>query len=185
VNGDGTITPDDRMVLGSPNPDFTYGLSLGFEFKGFDLSAFFYGSQGNELINTLKANTHFFGVYTTNKSLDLLNAWTPDNTGTGIPKIEGTSNFSTNGTMSSFFVEDGSYLRLKSLMLGYSIPAGTLNRIGIKKLRPYLQAANLFTITNYSGLDPEIMNASQNFGIDWGNYPNNIRNLIVGIEITF
>lgn len=185
ANNDGAITPDDRVVLGSPNPDFTYGINLGIEFKGFDLSAFFYGSQGNELINTLKANTHFFGVYTTNKSRDLLNAWTPSNTNTDIPKVEAVSNFSTNGTMNSFFVEDGSYLRLRSLVIGYSLPSGTLNRIGIRKLRPYLQAANLFTITNYSGLDPEMMNASQNFGIDWGNFPNNIKNFIVGLELTF
>lgn len=185
VNGDGAITPDDRKVLGSPNPDFTYGVNLGVEFKGFDLAAFFYGSQGNELINTLKVNSHFFGVYTTNKSLDLLNAWTPQNTNTNIPKIEGASSFSTSGTMNSFFVEDGSYLRLKSLVLGYSLRPAILDRIGIRRVRPYLQATNLFTITNYTGLDPEIMNASQNFGIDWGNYPNNIRNFIVGIEVTF
>lgn len=185
VNGDGTITPEDRKVLGSPNPDFTYGVNLGFEYKGFDLAAFFYGSQGNELINTLKVNTHFFGVYTTNKSLDLLNAWTPDKTNTNIPKIEGISSFSTSGAMNSFFVENGSYLRLRSLMLGYSFNRSFINKVGLRKLRPYLQATNLFTITKYPGLDPEMMNASQNFGIDWGNYPNNIKNFIVGIEVTF
>lgn len=185
VNGDGAITPDDRTVLGSPNPDFTYSLNLGLEYKGFDFAAFFYGTQGNELINTLKVNSHFFGGYTTNKSKDLLNAWTPTNTNTTIPVIEGVASFSTAGAMNSFFVEDGSYLRLKSLVLGYSFSQDLLRKLHLSKLRPYVQVTNLFTITNYSGLDPEIMNAAQNFGIDWGNYPNNIKNFVFGLEITF
>ena len=74
VNGDGVITPDDRTFIGNPNPDFTYGLNLQFEFKGFDLSAFFYGSQGNKIINTMRVNTDFFGIYLSGKSNDLVNA---------------------------------------------------------------------------------------------------------------
>lgn len=185
VNGDGKITPDDRTFLGSPNPDFTYGLNLNLEYKGFDLSAFFYGNSGSKIINTLKANTYFWGAYITNKNRDLLNAWTPQNTNTTIPKIEAQTSFSTGGTMNSFFVENGSYLRMKSLMLGYTIKPGSLEKIGITKLRPYLQAANLFTITKYSGLDPELIGPSSNFGIDFGNYPGNFKNYILGLDISF
>ncbi len=184
VNGDKKITTDDRTFLGSPNPDFTYGLSLNLEYKGFDFSTFFYGSQGAEIVNSLKALSHFWTSYRTNKSRDLLNAWTPSNTNTTIPIIEATSNFSTNN-MSSFFVEDGSYLRLKSLILGYTIDPGKLKKIGIARLRPYLQATNLFTITNYSGLDPELGGPTANFGIDWGNYPGNFKNFVFGLDISF
>lgn len=185
VNGDGQITSADRTFLGSPNPKFTYGLNLNFEYKGFDLSAFFYGNYGSKIANTLKANTYFWGAYITNKNKDLLNAWTPQNTNTDIPKIETQNSFSTGGTMNSFFVENGSYLRLKSLMLGYTVRIKSLEKIGIHKLRPYLQAANLFTITKYSGLDPELIGPTSNFGIDWGNYPGNFKNYIAGVDISF
>ncbi|MEJ0103835.1 MAG: TonB-dependent receptor [Bacteroidota bacterium] len=185
IDGDGAITPDDRTFLGSPNPDFTYGVNLGFEYKGFDFSAFFYGSQGSEIINTLKVNSHFFSVYVSNKSRDLLNAWTPDNTNTGIPKIETQTSFSTNGVMNSFFIENGSYLKLKSLILGYTIKPGILKRVGISRLRPYLQATNLFTSTKYSGLDPELTGPSSAFGIDWGNYPPSFRTYVFGIDLSF
>ncbi len=185
VDGDGKITPDDRTFLGSPNPDFTYGLNLNLEYKGFDLSAFFYGNSGSKIINTLKANTYFWGAYITNKNRDLLNAWTPQNTNTTIPKIEAQTSLSTGGTMNSFFVENGSYLRLKSLMLGYNIKIRSLEKFGIQKFRLYLQGANLFTITKYSGLDPELVGPSSNFGIDFGNYPGNFKNYILGLDISF
>ena len=185
VNGDKSITSDDRTFLGSPNPDFTYGLNLNLEFKGFDFSAFFYGNQGSKIINTLKVNSQFFTAYVTNKSNTILNAWTPDNTNTDIPKIETQNSFSTSGVMNSFFIEDGSYLKLKSLILGYSVNSGRLKKFGITKLRPYLQVANLFTITKYSGLDPELVGPSSNFGIDWGNYPGNFKNFVLGLDVSF
>jgi TonB-linked SusC/RagA family outer membrane protein len=185
VNGDGAITPDDRTFIGNPNPNFTYGLNLQFEYKGFDLSAFFYGSQGNKIINTLRVNSDFFGTYLGGKSNDLLNAWTPGNTNTNIPKLESVNSFSTAQVMNSFFVEDGSYLRLKSLMLGYTINSATLKKLGISRSRIYVQAANLFTITKYSGMDPELVGPSASFGIDAGNYPGNLQNFLVGLEISF
>ncbi len=185
VNGDGAITSDDRTFLGSPNPDFTYGVNLNLEYKGFDLSAFFYGNQGSEIINALRVNTHFFSAYPGNRSVDLLDAWTPDHTNTSIPKIDPINSFSTSGAMNSFFIENGSYLKLKSLMLGYNIISGSLTKFGIHKLRPYLQAANLFTITKYSGLDPELIGPSSNFGIDWGKYPGNFKNYVFGIDVSF
>ena len=185
LNNDGAITPDDRTFLGSPNPDFTYGVNLNLEYKGFDLSAFFYGNSGSKIINTLKANTYFWGAYITNKNRDLLNAWTPQNTNTTIPKIEAQTSFSTGGTMNSFFVENGSYLRLKSLMLGYNVRIRSFEKFGMHKFRLYLQATNLFTITKYSGLDPELLGPSSNFGIDFGNYPGNFKNYIFGLDLSF
>ena len=138
VNGDGAITTTDRTFLGNPNPDFTYGLNLQLEYKGFDFSAFFYGSQGNKIINALKVNSHFFGTYLSGKSNALLKAWTPQNTNTTIPIVESSNSFSTAGVMNSFFVEDGSYLRLKSMILGYAIKPGSLEKFRISKLRLYL-----------------------------------------------
>ena len=160
-------------------------LNLNLEYKGFDFSAFFYGNSGSKIVNTLKANTYFWGSYITNKNRDLLNAWTPENTNTTIPKIESSNSFSTAGVMNSFFVENGSYLRLKSLMLGYNIKIRSLEKFGMHKFRLYLQATNLFTITKYSGLDPELIGPSSNFGIDFGNYPGNFKNYILGLDISF
>ncbi|CAL1519058.1 TonB-dependent receptor [Chitinophaga sp. MM2321] len=185
VNGDGKIDAADRTFLGNPNPDFTYGVNLGINYKGFDLSAIFYGSQGNEVVNALKVNTHFFGTYVGGKSKDLLDAWTPENTGATIPKVESANNFSTSGVLNSFFVEDGSYLRLRSLSLGYTLNPAVLQRIRMERLRIYCQATNLFTITKYSGLDPELGGSSASFGIDYGNYPNNQKTVLVGINLSF
>ncbi|MBY5958956.1 TonB-dependent receptor [Membranicola marinus] len=187
IDGDGEITGNDRTHLGSPNPDFTYGVSLNMEYKNFDFSTFLYGSQGNELFNTVKAYTHFLAFYPpSNKSNDLLNAWTPENTDTNIPKIETTKSFSTTDAPSSFFVEDGSFLKIKSLMLGYTIKNSLIQNLSISNLRVYVQIADLFTFTKYTGLDPELGGATQNFGIesDSGNYPN-YRSLNFGLSLSF
>jgi hypothetical protein len=185
VNGDGVITPEDRTMLGSPNPDFTYGLNLGLNYKGFDFSAIFYGSQGNEIVNTIRSYTHFYAGYIGNKSNVLLNAWTPENTNTTVPKIETGATLSTSGTLNSYFVENGSYLRLRSLILGYTIKPAILQKIKVSRLRLYVQAANLFTITKYTGLDPELGGSSSSFGVDYGNYPNNQQNFLFGLNLSF
>jgi len=185
TDNDGAITPEDRVHLGHPNPDFTFGLTLGVEYKGFDFSGILYGSQGAELFNASKAYTHFMQAYKEQKSNDLINAWTPENTNTTIPKVETVGSFSTNGTSSSFFVEDGSYLRLRTLMLGYTVNSSLLEKIRINRLRVYSQASNIFTITNYSGPDPELGGSSSNFGVDHGAYPNNEFSLIFGLNVSF
>jgi TonB-linked SusC/RagA family outer membrane protein len=185
VNGDGKITADDRTFLGSPNPDFTYGLNIKLSYKNFDFSSMFYGSQGNSIFNTPRNLTDFFGTFVGGKSTVLLNAWTPENTNTKIPKIEGTSTFSTSSVPNSYYIEDGSYLRLRSLILGYTIKPDILQHLGLSKVRIYLQGANLFTITKYSGLDPELGGSSSEFGVDRGNYPNNQKSFIVGLNVSF
>lgn len=185
VNGDGEITPDDRTFFGHPNPDFTYGLNLGLNYKGFDFSTVFYGSQGNEVLNHMRFWTDFFGSYPGGKSNVLLNAWTPENTNTKIPKVESANSFSTSGAPNSYYMEDGSYLRLRSIILGYTVNPSVLQKYGVSKLRLYMQSANLFTITKYTGLDPELGGNSANFGIDYGNYPNNQQNFLFGLNVAF
>jgi TonB-linked SusC/RagA family outer membrane protein len=185
INGDNAITPDDRTFIGDPNPKFTYGLNLAFTYKNFDLSAFLYGSQGNDIFNWNKWWVDFWPSFQGQKSTDLLyNSWTPDNPNTNVPKASNTSNFSTNTQVTSYYIEDGSYLRMKTLELGYTIPDNVTNRINIKSLRFYLQAVNLFTITKYSGLDPELGGDDRAFGSDTGNYPL-VKNWIIGLTLNF
>ncbi len=185
MNGDNQITAADRTFLGNPNPDFTYGLNLGVTYKNFDFSTTLFGSQGNEIYNTIRSFTHFFSTYVGAKSNDLLNAWSPTNTNTSIPKIESTGSFSSSGVSNSFYVEDGSFLKMRSLIIGYTVSPSTLKRIGLNKLRIYAQGANLFTLTKYSGLDPEISGNSSAFGVDYANYPNNQKNFILGLNLSF
>lgn len=186
TNGDGKITPDDRTFFGNPNPDFTYGLNLGANYKGFDFSAIFYGSQGNDVLNHVRYYTDFFGSFIGGKSNDLLyNSWNPQNLAAKTPKAELSNTFSTSGVANSYYMENGSFLKCRSLILGYTINPTVLKRLGINRFRAYIQAANLFTITKYKGLDPELSGSSSTFGIDYGNYPNNQKNLIVGLNLSF
>jgi len=187
INGDGVINSDDRTHLGNPNPDFTYGINLNIGYKRFDLGAFFYGSQGNQIFNVTKAYTHFAGYYpTTNMSRDLLNAWTPENTNTNIPKIESVNTFSTAAAPNSFFIENGSFLKMRSLSLGYTFAPHLIQKVNISNLRLFAQIENLFTITKYSGLDPEIIGGdTSSLGLDRGAYPNNEKGFIFGLSVNF
>jgi TonB-dependent starch-binding outer membrane protein SusC len=183
IDGNDTIDGRDRTFIGDPNPKFTYGLNLTLTYKGFDLSAFFYGSQGNDLFNWNKWFTDFWPSFQGQKSKALLyDSWTPANTTATLPMASNTSDFSTNTQVTSFYIENGSFLRLKTLQLGYTIPARIMNKVRIRDLRVYVQAANLFTITRYSGLDPEIGGVDPAFGADTGNYPN-VKQFIFGINL--
>jgi TonB-linked SusC/RagA family outer membrane protein len=185
INGDNKIDATDRTFLGSPNPDFTYGINLGVTYRNFDFSTILYGSQGNEIYNTIRSFTHFFSTYVGAKSNDLLNAWTPENPNSSIPKIESTGSFSSSGVSNSFYVENGSFLKMRSLMIGYTVQPAVLKKFGMSKLRVYAQGANLFTLTKYTGLDPELSGNSSAFGIDYANYPNNQKNFILGLNLSF
>ncbi|MFC4874141.1 SusC/RagA family TonB-linked outer membrane protein [Negadavirga shengliensis] len=185
VNGDGRVTADDRTAIGNPNPDFTYGINLGVNFRNFDLSMFFFGSQGNDIWNNLLWWRDFFPAFQGAKSYTALyDSWTPDNMNAKAPIQETTASFSTNNVPNSYFVEDGSYLRLRNAQIGYTVPAELLQRFKIQSLRLYLQGANLFTITNYSGIDPEIGGSAVAFGIDEGTYPTQ-RQFLVGLNVRF
>ncbi|MCX6302419.1 MAG: SusC/RagA family TonB-linked outer membrane protein [Bacteroidia bacterium] len=184
TNKDDYIGTTDRVFLGDPNPDFTYGLNLILNFKGLDLTTFLYGSQGNDIFNYNKWWTDFWPSFQGQKSKDLFyNSWTDKNTSATVPKASNYSNFSTNTQASSYYIENGSYLRFKSLQLGYTLPESITGKIKIKSLRIYLQAVNLFTITGYSGLDPELSGSDLAFGIDYGNYPN-AKQFIFGLNLT-
>ncbi|HVU95753.1 MAG TPA: TonB-dependent receptor [Puia sp.] len=190
VNHSGAITDSDRTWIGNPNPKLTYGLNLAASYKGFDFAAFFYGSYGQDIFNYVKYWTALPQVFQGNVYADLIqNSWSPTNLNPKYPKISTVSGFSNTNVINSWYVEKGSYLRLKSLTIGYTIDPNLLKRVGIDRLRIYLQGANLFTVTPYKGLDPELQGANlsdqTNFGIDLGNYPANQKTYVLGINLTF
>lgn len=185
VNGDGKVDADDRTYLGNPNPKLSYGLNIGLTYKNFDFSAFFYGVQGNKIWNQVKWWNDFYPSFVSAKSKTALyDSWTPTHKNATAPIQEVKSYASTSGSPNSYFVENGSYFRAKNMLLGYTLPASVLKPIGIEKFRVYVQAANLFTITKYSGIDPEVAGNSQAFGLDEGAYPNQ-RQYLVGVNVTF
>ena len=185
---DGKITTDDRTVIGSPHPDFTYGLNFNFAYKNWDMTMFFQGSQGNQLINYVNRWTQFNNFSGNRDVKRLTESWTAERYANG-SKISLPMAILDDAVMqqsSSFFIEDGSYLRMKDLQIGYSLPASVLSKIKIERCRVYVQATNLFTITKYSGLDPEIRNTEANadrgMGIDEGSYPTS-RIFMIGLNI--
>lgn len=190
TDGNGVIDDADRTFFGDPNPTLTGGFNASASWRQFDLNMFFYGSLGNKVVNYVKYWTDFPQVFGGNVNANILtDSWTPDNPGAKTPILETSANFSNTGVFNSYYMEDGSYLRLKSLSIGYTLPGTLLKRIGISRLRVYVLAANLFTITRYSGLDPELQNSNINdntsFGIDFGNYPANQKNYNIGLNLTF
>ena len=134
---DGKINDNDRTFLGSPHPKFTYGINLGLTYKNFDFYSVFYGSYGNKVLNMVKAYT-YFSYFTWGLNRNLLNQWSPSNTSSTIPVYKGgTGSFSEGSVMNSFYIEDGSFLKCRSMTLGYSFPSGKLRKTGIEKLRVY------------------------------------------------
>lgn len=183
---DGKLDEADKQFIGSPIPDFTYGFNISLAYKGFDFAAFFEGVQGNEIFNANRVYTYGTNnVYQKNRAV--LNAWTPENRNTDIARINGEDT-NDNMRISDFYIEDGSYLRLKSIQLGYTFPVRLVKKAFIQNLRVYISAQNLFTITNYSGADPEIGQLSStdylSRGFDHGTYPQ-ARTIIGGINLTF
>jgi TonB-linked SusC/RagA family outer membrane protein len=185
INKDGKISDDDRTFFGNPNPDFTLGINLNVAYKRFDISTNLYGSFGNEILNETRYFQDFLPSFQNSKSIPLLTeSWLPTRPSTVWPIVENNTYFSTNGVINNFYVEDGTYMRVKQLSLGYTIDPATLKRYGIDKARVFVQGANLFTITNYSGLDPEVAGSTSSFGVDKGNYPP-MKTFNVGISLTF
>lgn len=190
VNHSGNISDSDRTWIGNPNPKLNYGLNLSVSYKGWDFSAFFYGVYGNDVFNYVKYWTAFPQVFEGNLQSDIIkNSWSPTNLNPKYPQITNVGSFSNADVVNSWYVEKGSYFRLKSLNIGYSLAPAILQKVGINKLRVYLQGANLFTVTKYSGLDPELQGSNlgdqTNIGIDLGNYPANQKTFIVGLNLNF
>lgn len=170
LNGDGTIGEEDRTMIGNPHPDFTFGLTLGAEYKGFDFSAFFQGSIGNDIMNILKYDI-YSGTGWYNAPKDILTTFW-DGAGSTNKNFRIDADTRMNNQLSDWFVEDGSYVRLKNIQIGYTLPNSLTEKLTISNLRFFVAAQNLFTITGYSGLDPEIGNDSPLYiGIDVGYYP--------------
>ncbi len=186
INNDNKIDDKDRTYLGSPVPKFTGGFNFLVKYKGFDLTAYFYTSLGNKIFNVSRWFTDFYPSFSGAAiSERVKDSWSPQNTGATIPVFESASNFSTNTQSNSFYVEDGSYLRLQNLTLGYTLPANLLEKVRMTNLRIFAQTNNLFTITKYQGLDPQVGgNADTNFGIDVGNYPMT-RQWTLGLGLSF
>jgi TonB-linked SusC/RagA family outer membrane protein len=171
IDGVPGINDEDREYIGSPHADFTYGINTKVAYKNFDMSAFFTGSQGNDIYNYNKIFTDFPTFFNGNRSTRVINSWTPTNTNTTVPALsQSISNSETSPN--SYFVEDGSYFRLKNIQIGYTLPKTTLDNLSISSLRLYLQATNLFTITGYDGIDPEVIQGGNlTLGVDDQTYP--------------
>jgi hypothetical protein len=180
INEDGKITASDKTYIGDPNPLFIYGLTNSFSYKGFNLNVFIQGSVGNDIFNASKGDTQ--GMYDLkNQSVEVLKRWRTPGQITDVPKA------GFNLQPSSFFIEDGSYLRLKDVTFSYNIKGAALTRAGISRLQPYVTASNLFTITKYSGMDPEVNqwgNSGAVQGIDWGTYPHS-KTFVFGVNVEF
>jgi TonB-linked SusC/RagA family outer membrane protein len=176
IDGKNGITPDDRTMIGNPNPDWTYGLTLTGDWNGFDFSIFFQGAQGNEIYKLYRRPNVSFA----NWDRSYLNRWHGEGTSDWIPKIIEADSRNTQ-VVSTLHVEDGSYFRLKVLQLGYTLPQSVTQRALINKVRFFVQGENLFTVTDYTGLDPEV--GTRN-GYDAGTYPQ-ARILTLGANITF
>ncbi|QJX47931.1 TonB-dependent receptor [Hymenobacter taeanensis] len=185
VNGDGKINNDDRTIIGNPNPKVIAGVTNTFTFKGLDLSVFFQGSFGNDIYN---ANRQALESLTgpVNQLTTVLDRWTPSNTNTNIPRAV-FNDPNGNGRFSSRWIEDGSYVRLKNLTLGYTLPTTLINKARIASLRVYVSGQNLITWTDYSGYDPEVSAdpfSSTSIGRDFGVYPQS-RTYTVGLNANF
>jgi len=181
INKDGKLDDEDRVMIGNPHPKFTFGLTLGAEYKNFDFSAFFQGSEGNDVMNILKYDI-YSGTGWYNAPKDILTTfWTgPGSTNKNFG-IDADSRM--NLQLSDWFIENGSYARLKNLQIGYTLPNSITEKITIKNLRFFVAGQNLFTITKYTGLDPEIGNTNPLYmGIDVGYYPQS-RVYMLGFSI--
>jgi TonB-linked SusC/RagA family outer membrane protein len=190
VNGDGKVTLDDRTIIGSPHPSFTAGLDLGARRGNFDLNATFFGSFGNDIFENQK-EFYVFREFDANVRKDLLaNSWTPTNTNAKYPRLDVNDLYSH--ALSSFYIEDGSYIRLRNLQLGYNVPSSMMRYLNATRI--YIQGENLFTVTDYPGLDPSLPAANitgpagdirdQYRGVDRGSYPSN-RVIAIGINTSF
>ena len=201
ANHDGKITPDDRTFFGNPSPKFTAGLNIAASYRNFDFFMLLYTSVGNKVLNAVKGSTDFPQLFTNaistriaRNSARIVNGQGAPtsyqdssahvaNPGTGIPMLESGSNFSTNN-FNSYTMESGSFLRCRTLTLGYTFDNQLLRNLHFDRVRLYVQALNLFTITGYSGQDPEVLGSNTLFGIDGGAYPNNQKEYTVGVSIS-
>ncbi|WP_254412472.1 SusC/RagA family TonB-linked outer membrane protein [Dyadobacter diqingensis] len=178
LNGDGTITETDRTFIGNPTPKYSYGLTINVGYKGFDLVIFGQGVAGNQIFQGLRR----LDIANANWQSDALNRWTGPGTSNDYPRIVNGDPNKNFQNPSSFYLEKGDFFRMKTLQLGYSLPTALISKIAMKKARIYVMSQNLFTLTKYSGYDPEI--GGSVLSIDKGIYPQ-ARSFMVGLNIGF
>ena len=190
LNGDGVINSDDRDFKGNPLPDCSMGLTLGFNYKNFDVSAFFQGVFGNEVYNLTNYLGEFYNQAQYNKNSTILDAWRPDNTDTDIPRVT-LDDPNNNIRPSTYYIHNASFVRLKNLKVGYTLPDKVASKLKLKRTYIYLQGQNLFTITGYEGIDPEVglqsyssENRNLDMGVDRGVYPLP-RTFTLGVNVSF
>jgi TonB-linked SusC/RagA family outer membrane protein len=180
VNKDGIVSASDRTYIGDPNPDFVYGLTNTLRWNGLTLSVLIQGSYGNDIYNVSKMETQ--GMYDgKNQTTDVLGRWRVPGQITDVPK----AGFDMKN--STYFLEDGSYLRVKDISLSYDVPRNIISKLHLTRLMPYVSATNLITITGYKGMDPEVNqygNSGAVQGIDWGTYPM-ARSFVFGLKVEF
>ena len=183
LNNDGVINNEDRAIIGNPHPDFIYGISLNAAYKGFDLSLFFDGKQGHDLYNTQR-NLGDFTYFSFNFGSNTMDAWNPENANSNIPALS-TNNSNNEMQPSSYFVEDGSYFRLKNITLGYTFSDNLIDQLGLNNLRFYLSGQNLFDITSFTGFDYEVGGLSAGgIGIAGYGIPH-IKSVTFGVSTNF
>ncbi len=180
LNGDESITDDDKTKIGKGMPDWTYGLTVGVEWKQFDFNMFWQGSLGNDIFDFSQRGD----IPAMNRPSWILDRWTGEGTSNSIPRMT-NQNSNRNWRSSDLYIKDGSYARLKNIQLGYSLPNSLSQKAAISRLRVFVSAENLVTITDYDGFDPEIASGGYTtIGIDRGIYPQS-RTIIIGANITF
>ena len=177
---DGKITDADKTKIGKGMPDWTFGLSLGADWKGFDLNLFFQGTAGNDVFDFSQRGD----IQAMNRPSWMLDRWIGEGTSNKIPRMTAV-NPNRNWRSSDLYIKDGSYVRLKTIQLGYSLPTSLLEKASLQRLRLFVTAENLFTFTSYDGFDPEIAAGDYfNIGVDKGIYPQS-RTISVGANLTF
>jgi len=178
INGDGIINDDDRTNIGDPIPDATMGLNLTFDYKNFDFGAYAFASVGNDIVRNYERNLPL-----TNRTTRFLNRWTGEGSTNSFPRV--TTGATNNTLFSDFYVEDGSFVRLQNVQVGYTLSPEISEKWGVNKLRLYVSASNLVTLTEYSGYDPTASTGEPiGGGIDYGFYPNP-RTYLIGMNLKF
>ncbi|WP_234735272.1 SusC/RagA family TonB-linked outer membrane protein [Tellurirhabdus bombi] len=189
LNKDGIINASDRQVIGNPHPKFAYGLNLNVGYKNFNLTIFGQGVYGNQIFNYNRYWTDF-QTFAGNRSRRMLeDSWRPGKTDAKLPQLRSNDNISSNP--STYYLEPGSYLRVKNIQLSYNLPKGLMSRLGLSNAMVYVQGQNLFTATKYSGLDPEVnlrdsggTGNDRHIGVDEGAYPVS-KSMLVGLNLAF
>lgn len=180
LNGDGVITDDDKTKIGKGMPDWTYGFTFGADWKGIDLNLFFQGSIGNDIFDYSQRGD----IPAMNRPSWILNRWHGEGTSNHIPRMT-AANPNSNWRSSDLYIKDGSFMRLKTAQVGYTLPQRVTQKVSVQRLRVYISAENLLTFTKYDGFDPELASGGYTtIGVDRGIYPQ-ARTISLGANISF